>query len=350
LSPELITSANRWHEILAQLPDFPGKIYYTWHYHNVCSANGDGTPAAFFYSSGSCQIFHPFLMRPIPAIIGGDGFFDLETAYGYGGPQAFNASDTNLVEFKNDFAAWATHNSVVAEFVRFNPLTHMHARFADFYQISHNRVTTSINLDAQFSEILGNCTGPRQRNWRTACRLGLSLRQLPDLKSFQGLYHQTMRRLQARPYYLFSKPYFEAIEQLPPQNRFFAGAFTPDNQLAAAAIFLLDSESAHYHLGASDENFRNTRANAFLMLEFARQTAGSNTKILHLGGGGSLAEDDSLFRFKAGFSRLRHDFFIGKRLHQPDVYHKLSRRWQKLTGCQPEILLHYHYGANDENL
>ena len=46
----------------------------------------------------------------------------------------------------------------------------------------------------------------------------------------------------------------------------------------------------------------------------------------------------------------RHDFFIGRRILDQQKYALFSQRWQKLTGLTPQILLHYHYGANDENL
>lgn len=350
MSPEFLTASARWQEIYEQLPEFAGKIYYSYPYHSVCEANGDGKPAAFFYASGPCQIFYPFMLRPVPAIFGGEGYFDLETAYGYGGPQAFNATENDLVAFKTLFAEWSRQQNIVAEFVRFNPLTSMHKEFADFYQVSHNRVTVSINLAQEFCNIIGLCSHPRQRNWRTAGRKNLNMRELPDLDAFSDLYQQTMRRLQAKPYYFFSPAYFAAIEKLPAKNRFFAGVFTERNELAAAAIFLLDAGTAHYHLGASDESFRDTQANAFLMLEYARQNAARERKLLHLGGGLSLAEDDTLFRFKAAFSPFRHNFYIGRRVHLPDAYDEFSRRWQMHTGRQPEILLHYHYGANDENL
>ncbi len=351
LSLEFLTSQARWQEIYERLPEFAGKIYYSYAYHGVCNANGDGKPAALFYSSGTCQIFYPFLMRPVPAVFGGAGYFDLETAYGYGGPQTFNATEKDLIEFKSLFANWSQQQNVVAEFVRFNPLTGMHDQFADFYRVSHNRVTVSINMNQEFAGILRDCTPPRQRNWRTAGRKNLSMRELPDLDIFASLYQKTMQRLQARPYYLFSQAYFKAVEKIAAQNRFFAGVFTEQNELAAAAIFLLDGEAAHYHLGASDDSFRDTQANTFLMLEFARLIAAAGQrKVLHLGGGLSLAEADPLFRFKAGFSPQRNNFFIGRRVHQTEAYEDFSQRWQQHTGCRPDILLHYHYGANDENL
>lgn len=427
MSLEFITTANRWNEVFALLPDFAGKIYYSHAYYTAMQANGDGQACALLYckdsASGSfnqsisrlpdlkpvlktkpsnktnvipthaeihsskipyelnkvhicsydnalnapaiannssemgsgngkiCNtVFYPFLLKPVPVKVGGNGFFDLETAYGYGGPVAFNCDLDARQDFACLFANWALQQNIVAEFVRFNPLTANHTDFADLYNISHNRITVSMPLTENFATVLQGCTQPRQRNYRRAIREGLIFRQLPDLSEFCELYLATMHRLNAGSYYYFSPACFKELEKIPETNRFFAGVYTTSGDLAASAIFLIDEQSAHYHLGASDEKFKDTQATAFMMLEFAKLALQSNKQLLHLGGGLSLAADDPLFRFKAGFANSQHDFFIGRKIHQSVVYQNLSNRWHELTGAKPEILLHYHYGANNENL
>ncbi len=338
---------------MAQLPEFSGKIYYSYAWHAITAANGDGRPAALFFTdSGTGLAFYPFLMKQVPAAVGGTGEIDLETAYGYGGPTFFNLSGGQISEFYRLMSNWAAENRVVAEFIRFNPLTGHHQHVDAACQTSLNRITVSIDLTKGPENILKGCSPARLRNWKKAGRLGLSFRRLTDQAEFESLYAQTMQRLEAKAYYRFSRQYFAALASLPEESCFYAGAFTADGRLAAAAVYLLDQTSAHYHLGASDQQLLHTRANAFLMLEFARMLCNSDSgrRLLHLGGGLSLAGDDSLFRFKAGFSAHRHEFFIGRRVHDQQKYALFSGHWQKLTGLTPQILLHYHYGANDENL
>lgn len=348
---EFITQKERWQQVFAQLPEFSGKIYYSYAWHAITAANGDGRPAALFFADGdNGQAFYPFLMKQIPEAVGGNGEIDLETAYGYGGPVFFNLNTEQIGEFNRIMTDWAAENHVVAEFIRLNPLTSFQTCVDQACHVSHNRITVSIDLTEGPEAVLNGCSEARQRNWKKAGRLGLSVRRLADPAEFVPLYLQTMQRLAARSYYHFSRQYFAALAELPEESCFYAGAFTADGRLAAAAIYLLDQTSAHYHLGASDQQLLHTQANAFLMLEFARLLCGSGRQLLHLGGGLSLADDDSLFRFKAGFSAQRHDFFIGRRIYDQQKYALFSQHWQKLTGLQPQILLHYHYGANDENL
>ncbi len=352
---EFITQPERWQQVFAQLPEFSGKIYYSYAWHAITAANGDGRPAALFCADddghgGTGQAFYPFLMKRVPEAVGGNGEIDLETAYGYGGPAFFNLKSEQIGEFYRLMNDWAAENRVVSEFIRFNPLTSFQTCVDPACQVSHNRITVSIDLTAGPEAVLNGCSAARLRNWKKAGRLGLSLRRLADPAEFAPLYAQTMQRVEAGAYYRFSQQYFAALAALPEESCFYAGAFTADGRLAAAAIYLLDQTSAHYHLGASDQQLLHTQANAFLMLEFARRLCGTGRQLLHLGGGLSLADDDSLFRFKGGFSPQRHDFFIGRRILDQQKYASFSQRWQKLTGLTPKILLHYHYGANDENL
>ncbi|HNS09699.1 MAG TPA: GNAT family N-acetyltransferase [Candidatus Ozemobacteraceae bacterium] len=348
---EFITQKERWQQIFTQLPEFSGKIYYSYACHAATAANGDDQPAALFFSAGSNgRAFYPFLMKRVPEAVGGNGEVDLETAYGYGGPVFFDLNTEQIDEFYRQMRSWATANHVVAEFIRFNPLTPFQTCVDPACQVSHNRITVSIDLTNGPEAVLNSCSAARQRNWKKGTRLGLSVRRLADPAEFVPLYTQTMQRLAARSYYRFPQQYFAALAALSEDSCFYAGAFTDDGRLAAAAIYLLDPTSAHYHLGASDPQLLHTQANSFLMLEFARRLCGSGRQLLHLGGGLSLADDDSLFRFKSGFSARRHDFFIGRRIFNQQKYALFSGHWQKLTGLTPQILLHYHYGANDENL
>jgi hypothetical protein len=115
-------------------------------------------------------------------------------------------------------------------------------------------------------------------------------------------------------------------------------------------VFLLDKNSAHYHLGASSDSQHNLQAGAFLMLKTAEKIGQMRIPLLHLGGGLSLDKEDRLFRYKSGFSSISNDFYIGRRIHNAEVYNALSASWQKKTGKKPDILLHYHYGDIDANI
>lgn len=350
MSLEFITDLKRWQEIFLLLPDFFAMVYYSAPYYKIFQSNGDGTAAALLYRENKSMVFYPFLLKQIPPKIGGKGFYDLETAYGYGGPIAFNCSSETINNYLEAFDCWARQNNVVAEFVRFNPLTLNHLDFSAYYRPALNRITCSITLHSDFDTTLNCCKPARRRNYHRARLAGLQFKILSDCHKFKTLYRQTMQRLHAPDYYYFSEASFAAIDEMSESERIYAAAETTEGELAAAAIFLLDHQSAHYHLGCSNPEFKHTQANAFLMLEFAGYAIEQKKQILHLGGGLSLADKDPLFVFKSGFSDNRHEFFIGRKIHRPELYRQFSERWHSLTGSEANILLHYHYGVENEDI
>lgn len=345
MSLELVTNIQRWQQIYDRLPDFHGKVYYSPQYYQCFEANGDGKATALFYEQGDTQIFYPFLCRAIPDSIGGNGCIDLETAYGYGGPAIFAHNESSIKDFFQQFADWAAKHQVVAEFVRFNPFILSQPQLANFYQVSLNRTTVSIDLRQTFAHILSACSAPRRRNYQRANAVDLQLHSEESLDVFRKLYLSTMQRLAAEPYYFFTDEYFARLEQMDGSNRLFVSITTNSGEIAAAGVFLLDQTSAHYHLGASNPEFKSLQPNAFMILATAKMARQQNKQLLHLGGGLSLAADDSLMRFKTGFSPQRQPFFIGKKIHDPARYQRFSQAWQHRTNQQPQILLHYHYGV-----
>jgi lipid II:glycine glycyltransferase (peptidoglycan interpeptide bridge formation enzyme) len=340
-----------WSYYTSQLPDFTAKFYYYRAYFKILADNGEGKPVALAFVNENNKIlaFYPFLLKPVPPRYGLKGFFDLETPYGYGGP-FFNCKQNNFVkEFQRLHHEWCLANKVVAEFIRFNPFTQNHFYFGNKAMISENRTTVSINTEKSLQEILKNCSPTCRRNFRKACKSGLQYDNC-TLTEFVSVYHQTMKKLKADKYYFFGKQYFDNLNLLAEDKILLRAARTRSGKVAAAAIFLKDSTSMHFHLGGSDKNFLLMRPNEFLMLKAAQEANNNGLRLLHLGGGRTNNKNDSLYRFKKGFSKNRHKFYIGKIIHQTEIYNKLSKQWQNMTGNKPSTLLHYHYGDMNENL
>jgi lipid II:glycine glycyltransferase (peptidoglycan interpeptide bridge formation enzyme) len=273
----------------------------------------------------------------------------MQSAYGYGGPVAFDANSKSLQTFADEHARWVARHNIVAEFVRFNPFG-QHDEFSSIVTPELNRNTVSIELEPDFSVILDKASSARRRNYTKAVKSGLNFCIDTNYSDFIAIYRQAMQRLDADQYYYFSAEYFAALAKMPEKQRFFTRVTDNSGRLLAAGIFLLDELAAHYHLGGSQLDARALQPDAFMLFSAAKYAAEAGKKTLHLGGGLSLAEDDGLFRFKAGFSAQRHRFYIGKKIHQPKQYAEFSQKWQKITGQPATILLHYHEGLANANL
>jgi hypothetical protein len=64
---------------------------------------------------------------------------------------------------------------------------------------------------------------------------------------------------------------------------------------------------------------------------------------MHLGGGLTSDAKDPLFSFKAGLSRDRAEFRVGRRIHDPGMYDSLCAQWMRDRGLseRPRYFLLY---------
>lgn len=342
---KLVNKEKEWNEIYESMPDFIGKIYYSFNYFEALKANNEGTPSAVFFKNENGFVFYPFLIKAIPDKLI-QGYADIESPYGYGGPVFFGCSDKDILQYKEEYENIMRSQPIIAEFVRFSPFMQMNETLKATYKVSLNRETICIDLNNSFAEVLDGCTSARKRNYKRACRdlyLKTNLDKSEAFNIFKDLYTKNMNRLKADSYYYFSDSYFEKLLELPAENISLNIVYTSAGTPVAAGIFLKDSISVHYHLGASDLNYKEMQPAAFLILSTAQEAINEGKKAFHLGGGLSKDCDDKLFRFKKGFSNRVLSFYIGKKIFDIDKYNRLSKDWQTLTGKAPEIHLHYHY-------
>ncbi len=323
------SQADVWHRYLARLPD--ADVYHTPEYHRAHEANGDGRALAFVAEEGAEVLFHPFMLRPIF----GTEYSDVETVYGYSGPLATTTHPASLGPMWWAFHDWCLEKRVVAEFIRFNPLSpgvrYSHCQ----YQTALDRETVVLGLSGAPDDLTARYTS-RQRNMvRKAEGLGL-VAGLEDSPAAWQLtrrcYENTMDRNAAAGYYHFSHAYWRALEEgrgwcrlLGVRDREIHGA----RFWLSGAVFLLHGDRMHYHLAGSDETARGTGAANLLLHAAALWGQAHGYRWLHLGGGRTSAPDDSLLRFKASVSRGRLPFHVGGRVHDPEAYRRLCDDWMK---------------------
>lgn len=363
---EITNDFNKWEEIYDSTSFFHGKSYYSPQYCKAIEYNGEGKALLCYFDidtqEGNFKIIYPFILKEIPAELtkelSSKPLFDIESPYGYGGPMLL-AEDGYVYNeerdpgnelayyFTGEFLKWANENNIVAEFVRFNPMTMNHNLFVSQYDISLNRRTIDINTLPNFNSILGKGSSARRRNYYKAVNNGLEavwcpLNEKDAMQCFRELYEKRMEQLEAEKYYNFSDAYFKALAELPESKALISIALYNGKIPVASSLFLFDEFSAHYHLGGSDDSYKDLQGSAFLLWEAARATHEMGLECLHIGGGLSLEPDDKLFAFKKGFSSRVREFYVGKRIINHWFYQEISRFWVEKNGKEPKILLHYH--------
>jgi UDP-perosamine 4-acetyltransferase len=160
-----------------------------------------------------------------------------------------------------------------------------------------------------------------------------------DLSIFRKIYRQTMERLHADDFFFFADEYYDHLSS-ELADRFLVVNALADGRPVASAIFLADSQLAHYHLaGSNDEGRRHGAATLLVMVasEWARQRGCS---LLHLGGG--LQPDDSLWEFKRGFGGKLFSYSYMTLIADPEQYEYVAQQpgvpWPYLDALKAAVL------------
>lgn len=300
-------------------------IYYMPRYLQMVSKNGDGIPKLAWFRCSYGNVVYPFLVRPI-SINGKDtGCYDITSPYGYGGPaiRVANEQHTNSLaaKFVQRFHDYCTEGNIVAEFIRFHPLLCNAKVFSDLVPVEYVRNTVYVDLQGSIQNIWNDTLTGRTRNAiRKAEKSGVSVRysRADAISRFMNLYHETMKRLEADAYYYFTEPYFDCLGELVNESGILIEAVYESRVIASIVVFAGDKFS-HYHLSASDTEFRKLQANSLLLWEAIKWSKEQGLSLMHLGGGYS-ASQDSLFKFKAGFSSCTAEYHVGKVIHDTNKY------------------------------
>ncbi|HNV68754.1 MAG TPA: GNAT family N-acetyltransferase [Candidatus Ozemobacteraceae bacterium] len=312
---------------IAADPPLPWDVYWEAAWARAWQVETGGQPTMFVYRASNHVFVHSFLVHSID---GNDGV-DLETPYGYGGPLANTQDPEFLTTAWRAFATWAHDRRVVTEFVRFHPLIENTRFVADpDLKISVDRETIwydgSAGAPTSGSETNAVPSAAFRRGVAHALKSGLRFAELPIdscYELFRSLYRDTMIRLHADQFYLFSDRHWDALRAASIKIRLFG--VLADDRLAAAALCLEHTPWLHYHLGASDASLLDRRPNNLLfhgLQEAARRMPG--IRAVHFGGGSDASPDNSLLRFKAGAGGRRARFSIGRRIWDPNAYARLK--------------------------
>ena len=206
---------------------------------------------------------------------------------------------------------------MVSTFVRFHPLL-ANQQGAPIH-VEQLAPTVAWRVEPE-RDLLAGLHFKHRNKVRKAENAGASVEQHGGLGEFVPLYEDTMRRIDADPFYLFEPAYWERLGELP-LVRFDAAI---DGDVVASALCLPSQPWLHYHLSGTTDKGRETGSSTLVLLEAARWAQANGYERFHLGGGlGGKA--DSLHHFKARFDpEGLVEAAVGKAIHDQDAYRELS--------------------------
>lgn len=321
----LLPTSPRWADVLRSTAhDF----YHLPAYAALSAKLDGGAPRALLVNDGARSLLVPFVTRPIP---GAAGAWDALTPYGYpgplvtgadGGPEARDAFASSALEAAADVLR---ADGCVSLFARLHPLIGATPRPANGLLVQHG-TTVYVDLRRSEAELWAETMSGHRSEINRAIKRGHRAYfddGFVHADRFVDIYQATMSRVGAAAHYFFDRDYLVGLREALGE-RLRLAVVEIDGAIAAAGLFVETGEFVQYHLSGADAAFLRERPTK-LMLHVVRGWAKERgARWLHLGGGVGGGED-SLFAFKAGFSKARRPFFTLRLVVDPTAYRALSR-------------------------
>lgn len=320
--------------------DLTQDIYYQKEYISLYLKEGESL-FEFEYKQDANRFYTVAIKRPIVKIGNtpiDEGFFDLETVYGYGGFYTNTNNKQFLKEALKAYEQECNQERIIAEFLRFHPFNDFPMQHPEFFNmLIHDRnviyVDLSLSQEQRWSEYSSNT-----RNILRRAAEKLTFSQTNDLSTFIKLYHDTMKKNSAESFYFFDDTYFQKLLEFKKSNLYTI----MDHQThLSSGFFLFGKEFAHYHLSANNYAHKQYNAN-YLMLENLFEEAKKRGMFYFvLGGGRTNQEDDALLKFKQKFSKLTKPFYIGGKIYNKSIYDRYVKSWEQQSQKEIKYFLKY---------
>ena len=254
-------------------------------------------------------------------------YFDIQSPYGYYGPYA-NNYDKKFIEAANvAFDNWCLENNIIAEFIRFNPLTdNFKLRkncelLFDRMTLSNDLVKFKKNIIPFKSKIMNQINN--YKNYNVIIK---KTTNQDDYFTFINIYKKKMKSIGSNIFYLFSDSYFRNLFELIKSNGFLILAYK-DYKILVGCIILIDNKNAYYHLSANLDKSIPGLTNS-LLYKAMQHSSSINLSNFFLGGGNSKSENDNLYKFKEKMANMKHQYYIGKKIHNHDIYEFIIKKWE----------------------
>ncbi|MDT0172699.1 GNAT family N-acetyltransferase [Exiguobacterium sp. BRG2] len=319
----LIRDPREWDALVAT---YQLDCYYEHAYFELAKEH-DEIPELFYYPTEFGTLIYPYLRRRIPGTL----FEDITTPYGYGGPSFKGIWSLDQIrEARERFERYCNETGIVTETVRFHPLLH-NQELGQYWchQTEILQPTVTLELTDPFEMIESDFSQMTRRNIRKARREGVTIRlgRPEEYRDFAHLYQMTMDKHQADARYYFDQTYFDHFADGRINNVLLLAEH--DGRIIAGCIVLTGRQFAHYHLGASDPVSLVLRPNHLLFAEMIRWAKQAGFQALHLGGGTTRSNTDSLLAYKRSFSANQTFFGLGTSILDATIYERLTRQFER---------------------
>ncbi|ANU10158.1 GCN5-like N-acetyltransferase [Planococcus antarcticus DSM 14505] len=307
-------------------------IYFEIDYGRLYEKIENGKCEEFIFKHELGTVRHLFIKREIPIKLDGEGFYDLVTPYGYGGPRIVSGMDEDRAElvasFQQAFGEYCLEKGIVSELVRFHPVIKNHLDFSSCYDLSFKRKTIQTRLSDVDDPILTEYSASCRRDIRHGLKAGVEYRitdHPQDLEDFKKLYTSTMQRNDAEAVYYFGDSYFQnCIDWL--GDYLVVVEVTYEGNIIGMSLNFVCGDFVHVHLTGTLREFHQLSAAYILQYALALWGKDQGKQLIHHGGGRTGEPDDKLYLFKKKFGRNEElEYFTGKKIWNSAIYELLCQ-------------------------
>jgi len=336
---------TRWTSLINNLNHDDQDIHFIPEYGNIYQRTYGYEPFLAYYGDEDCYVVQPFvkrLLNELPFLKEQhitESYFDISNPYGYGGPVFRCGSSAERLALYRDFdqqlIRYCEKKMIASEFTSLHPFLRNHEVIlaSGLIEVTRSKELVYLDLTLSEEELWAGLNRGHRSSINKARKNGVTIDKVicspGNIRVFNRLYIQTMERNNATERWFFPDGYFQnCFEQLGVGriSLFFASV---NNEIAAAYLLMHDFTNAYYHFGGSDERFYDLRPNNLLMYEIALWLKQQGYLRYHLGGGVSSKVDDSLLRFKSGFSNKKAVLYTYGRIHHRQTYDYLCELKKK---------------------
>lgn len=315
------------HKTIASVPHSPSAVkdvYFEEKYGRLYEEKEAGVLETFKFVSEHGEVHYRFLKRKIPYLIEGKQYYDLITPYGYGGPNIKSSTNEKQLAqgFYTAFSTYCVQNDIVSEFIRFHLLENLEM-VHEFY--GHSDFCGQNIIKDLTVPILDDCDKSVKRSLKKADKANLEVvfdTTGDRLNDFLDVYYSTMNRNDAQEYYYFDEAFFERL------NHDLSGQYVYvhvllEGKVICSGLTIFGSKYAYGFLGGTLRQYFEHAPAIFMETQTMEWLKKRQVEYYILGGG--YEANDGIYRFKRKFAKKTGDtpYYIGKKVHNPEVYQQL---------------------------
>lgn len=321
-------------------------VYQTPDYLILEARRTQTIPEAVYIQKDDKVLLIPYLLRQCDSMISDElltsDIFDIVSPYGYPGILASSAVanspqffDEAIKSFKEILQA----KGVCSVFLRLHPILNQDLVQVCSPDFTQNGQTVSIDLNLSESELWAHTRKGHQSTINKCKRLGFTARVVSFedyYDEFIAIYEETMNRVQAQQSYYFDNSYFTGLLDLGEKLHLCIVEF--ESQVICASLFFECCGIIQAHLGGTKNEFLRQSPFNLLLHHVRLWGKERGNEYLHIGGGIGGSTTDTLYTFKSGFSRQRHDFLTMRLITDEVKYHYLVELRAKALNTQAKLL------------